>query len=791
MPGGGWAIPAGFSAGVLGTHLLVYHGFSVTGLAAGLLAVSVALRWARAVRPLADPGAREPWNSAAERATLCAALAIGLAWAEQAIEFRRADRLPAHLAGQVRTVEGVIRGLPEIRPGYTRFGFRPLGETDLPGMLRVYWYRNAPRLAPGETWRLELRMKPPWAEVNFQGADRERDFFAAGVGALATVRSGASLPVPVRGPPWDRWRHDLREKLVEWLPDVERRGLALALTIADRSALTETRNAVLIDTGTAHLLAISGLHVGLAALCGFGVGRFVVALLPLGLRGGSAYPWCLLAGSMAALAYAAMAGFGTSTVRALVMLLVVQSAFVARRRIGAWQGWMIALAGVLAIDPLAPLRAGFWLSFGAVAALIAAFGPRCGRRPGRAGALIRAQLAVVMVTLPMAAFWFQAASLAGLGANLVAIPWVSFVVVPSLLAGLAAWSLGADMAAPIFTWAALAADGLMVVLDRLSQVPGARLDLPQPSWPVAALATLGGAALLLPPGLPAVRLVALWFLPLLIAERPVSPGALRVEVLDAGQGSAVLVASGERLLLYDTGPGDGESFDRVQPVIAPAIGRSHPRAPDLIIVSHGDLDHAGGLESLRRRYPGVPVHARMAGHGGAHGGGPGSNDGIAACHDGLTWRWGPTRLRVLHPSPWLPYLGNDASCVLSVTNGNVSVLLPGDVSDSVEARLVREGLGRHALLVVPHHGSASSSSAALLTATSPRAAVASAGPGNRFGFPRPEVRARYRRSGIPLYSTGDCGALRFELAADGEVTATSARRVRDAPWRWPAAAGCP
>jgi competence protein ComEC len=754
-------LPAGLAAGVLAAQLLFFYGIPVLAPAALLLCVA-----------------------AVRRSALPAALAIGLAWAEQALETRRVDRLDPALTGIEVELTGAIVGLPEVFDSYTRFRFRPLRDAAqpvLPGTLIAHWYRDPPLLAPGETWRLKVTLKPPWAEVNFQGVDRERWYFAEGVGGLATVRSGHALAAQPVGPVWHRWRHAVRERLTAAVPDAPRRGILLALALADRSALERADRLALAGTGTAHLLAISGLHVGLAALYGFWLARGLALAVPLAWGGGRLYPLCLAAGGLAATAYAALAGFGTSTVRALVMLAVALLALLSRRALHPGRAWLLALAAVLLIDPLAPWRAGFWLSFAAVAVLLCLFAPRRGGGRGFWRRLLLAQAGIMLVMFPLSAYWFQAASPAGLIANLVAIPWVSLLVVPLTLLGVVLLPAGDALAGPVLDLAGAAAQLLTRLLELIASLPAAQVYLPQPALAAVVLATAGAMLLLLPRGVPQRRLGLVLLLPLLVNAERAPAGGIRLELLDLGQGSALLLAVEDHLLLYDSGPGDGADYDRVEPVIVPAIHQAGHAAPERILISHADLDHAGGLSSLQARYPGSTVHASL----------PQARAGVASCDDGLAWHWGAAELRVLHPSPYLPYLGNDASCVLSVRRGNLSVLLTGDISQAVEQRLVADGLAPYTVLLAPHHGSASSSSAELLSATAPQVAVASAGVGNRFGFPRPEVRERYRRAGIPFWSTDACGALRLELAADGSIKAASARRVRAAPWRWPVAPDCP
>jgi competence protein ComEC len=295
------------------------------------------------------------------------------------------------------------------------------------------------------------------------------------------------------------------------------------------------------------------------------------------------------------------------------------------------------------------------------------------------------------------------------------------------------------------------------------------------------VAALGGLLLLLPRGLPHRFLGLMLIMPVLASGQPPLEGRLRVDVLDVGQGTAVLLSSQNHLLVYDSGPGDGKVFQQVDPVILPAMVQAGFTSPDRILISHADLDHAGGAVRLRKLFPTIPINASL----------PGERLNGRPCVQGLSWEWDGIDFEVLHPGKYLPYRGNDSSCVLSIHLDGVSVLLPGDISAAIEQRLVQHGLGEHDILLVPHHGSKTSSTGAFLNALQPGIALATAGLGNRFGFPRVEIQQRYRELGIPLWSTGACGALRIELQAGGRVLVTSARRARPAPWRWPAAADCP
>jgi competence protein ComEC len=718
-----------------------------------------------------------------------ATLVLACIWTLWNFQLRLDDRLQPELSGRVTPVSGIISSIPQQYDDYVSFRFEPRQEAladppeaGLPRILLVRWYEQWPTLKAGQAWRLELLLKPPWGPVNFQGSDREKWLFASGIGAVASVRAGRlEAEAGTRG----KWLAALRESVLRHirtsLVDKRSAGIVQALAVADRSGLSRSDRQLLALTGTSHLLAISGLHIGLAAAAGMLLTRWFGWLLPLASMGSGFYLLSLGGGAVAAAAYAALAGFGVPTVRSLVMLLVVTAAISMSRSIHPARAWLLALAAVLLIDPFAALGAGFWFSFMAVAALLWVFVPRPGRRSWWRS-LLMAQAAVMLVLLPVSAMWFQAFSLVGFAANLVAIPMVSFGLVPFVLAGVAALWVSAPLSTLAWTVAGGIAGVLLDFLEIMAALQGEMILLVAPSLAGALLALLGAFLLLLPRGFPGRWLGAVLLAPLFLPAAPRSAAtAMDIEILDVGQGTAVLLRADGRSLLYDSGPGDGAGRDRVSSVIVPAINRAGGRPPDRVIISHGDQDHAGGLWSLRARFPASQFNANLAR----------PQPGVDACHTPVRWTWGATAFRVLHPSRALPYLGNDSSCVIAVERRSGQVLLSGDISAAIEARLLLGNISPARLLLVPHHGSRSSSSPAFLEGVGPEVAVATASLGNRFGFPKPEIRLRYETAGIRFWSTGECGALRIVIHDDGRLAADSARLSRPAIWRWPAAKGCP
>jgi competence protein ComEC len=478
----------------------------------------------------------------------------------------------------------------------------------------------------------------------------------------------------------------------------------------------------------------------------------------------------------AAVAYGSLAGFGLPTTRTLLMIAVIAGWRLLRRGGGFGEGFGLALAAILVVDPLAVLSAGFWLSFAGVALLAWTLARGSGWR-GRLKEFGVAPLLMTVALLPLTVWFFGQASLVGPLANVVAVPFVSFVIVPLDLAACAllfAWPTAGNL---LLHLCAHLVDALWWLLVQLAAWKPAMQYLPQPSLIAFALACLGAVWLLAPRGVPARFLGALLLLPL-CWPRAVLPaaGAFRATVVDVGQGLSVLVRTRAHALLFDTGARYPSGFDLGAAAVVPSLHALGVTHLDELIISHGDNDHAGGAVSVLAAFQDTPVW------GGEPARGPVP---MRQCHAGRHWRWDGVDFRILRPPAPVTIEGNDAGCVLLVSGEGGRLLLPADTSSRVEPEIARAvAQGPPLVLVVPHHGSKTSSSRAYLQALQPRFAVASTGYLNGYHHPAPVVTARYADLGIPLLDTPATGAVRIAFPAHAPPRILSEERLRQAHyWR--------
>lgn len=706
-----------------------------------------------------------------------ACLMLGFCWSLWLCGVEMTRRLPARLEGQTLVLTGTVVSLPALAGDRIRFRFR-LGDCRdcwSRADIMVTWYRasGAPeQVSPGETWRIPVQLDRPHGSLNPGLFDYSGWMFAHNIAATGYV-SGQGTRLAPAG--WRQWHHQLRAwlrtRLARLVPASRERRLLTALAIGESSQLTPRDWQVLSDTGTNHLMVISGLHIGLVAGLGYRCLLLVFGRLWSGGR-----RWAGLGSLVFALLYGFLAGMGLSVQRALVMAMVAWLALMLDRRIRPSTLFCIALFLVTLIDPLAVLNTGFWLSFGAVFMLLYAFAGRIHIRSP--APLIRwlamglqTQWAVFVGMLPLLLVLVLQVSFVSLAINVLAIPWIGIAVIPPLLVALLLLPFAPAAAAFLLHIAQVAIGTLWQILQSAAQLHWI-YHAHAMAGTVIAVGLAGGLVVLAPRGLLPRWLGALLVLPLFARPALLAPGQVHAEILDVGQGLSVVVRTRGFTLLYDAGPRFPGRFDSGARIVAPRLYLGgEQRRLDAVIVSHGDNDHAGGVPAIFERF------LVMA----AFGSEPVANLPLASCHQARSLDPGPARVRLI-PNAIHPASNNDRSCILLVTSGRFSMLLPGDIELAGEQHLLKYRLPRLDVLVAPHHGSPSSSSPALLNRLRPRYAIFSTGYHNRFGHPAPAIVARYRHRGVITYNTATDGAVSVDFKPGGGITITTARGQHKRFW---------
>ncbi|SAL16250.1 DNA internalization-related competence protein ComEC/Rec2 [Caballeronia telluris] len=782
-------------------------------------------------------------------ALLAGAFVFGFGYAAVRADDRMQAQLPVAYEGRNIVLNGYVRGLPSSDDDGARFLFQVESNDaklrDFPRVVQLSWLAVVgappPALVAGQRWTLTVRLKRTHANANFGARDAEAALLARDIRATGYVAENASarrLPRDAHGIALaiDRLRAHLRERIGRTLGAARHRGIVVALAVGAQDDVSDDDWALMRATGTSHLVAISGLHIGFVA----GLAAWLTGFLWRRARWrGVPLPLCVAAQKVAAggaavfaASYAGLAGFNVPAQRALWMLGVVALASMAGRRLAPSLVLAWALALVLLADPWAVTAAGFWLSFCAVGAIlfaIAAHGRRASKGRGddgreetsrdvdayearqrateagaderankdaallnpieppatrrfarwsararstasrlraHAASSARVQYAVTIALAPLTAYWFSQIPLIGPLANAIAIPWVSMLVTPTVLAGVL-------LPAPLDGFAYQFAHSLLAimcdVLAHFTSLPWALWRLPQPGPFALAAAAAGVAWALAPRGWPLGFAAPLTWLPLVLpAPHAPAPGAFRLTALDIGQGSSVVIETAHHTLLFDAGPGP-ESTHAGERIVVPYLFADGATTLDALVISHSDSDHAGGapavLQSIavREFVASLPPQDALWRTAAAH------HADALRCAAGQRWTWDGVEFAMLWPDP-APLAGkpNAQSCVLKVTSAaGRSALLAADIEADVERTLLRRDAGalRADVLVVPHHGSKTSSTEPFLDSVRPLVAVFQVGYRNRFHHPHPTVFQRYRLRGLELSRSDEDGAARIEVSS--------------------------
>lgn len=717
----------------------------------------------------------------------CASLGFG--WAAWRAHLRMADALPAAWQGVDVRLEGVVAGLPDRDAHGERFDFRVehvlTPGARVPPRVRLSWpvpewigAQVPRRLKAGERWQFTVRLKQPHGTSNPDGFDYEAWLLQHNIRATGYVREKAGQArLGESGYPLDRiqgLRERMRDTILQNLPDHSRAGVIVALVVGDQHAIPHGNWRVYNRTGTSHLMSISGLHITLFATL---IGGLVYTLwrrAPALILRLPARRAALICGWLAALGYTLLAGFQVPAQRTLFMLTVLVVGLWLQREPRPASLLTLALFIVLLLDPWAVLAPGFWLSFGAVAAMMWVVQGMTGRA-GKITAWVRAQAAVTVALAPALLLLFHQVSLISPLANAIAIPVVSMGVVPLALVG--------AIVPPFLHAAAWLMQGVEALLQWLSTFGWAAWSLPAPDTGAVLLA-LAGVAWLLMPGLSARWLGGFMFLPLLFPSvaNP-SAGTFEAEVLDVGQGTAILIRTASHALLYDAGPALGDSNAGEQ-IVLPRLRALGIARLDGLVLTHDDLDHTGGAASVMRDMsPGwlltsLPERHELL------------DRPHLRCVRGQRWQWDGVGFEVLNP-PDYAYAqpgrsDNDKGCVLKISRGAQSLLLTADAERIGELEMTERQADRlpATVLVAGHHGSRTSSIAEFVGVVEPRHVIFTMGWKNRFGHPHADVLRRFADGGAMLHRTDRHGWLRL-VFADSGVGIEHWREQRRRYWQHP------
>lgn len=697
--------------------------------------------------------------------------AVGFTYATWRAEHRLSQTLPAELIGQDITVEGTVQNIAAPRPRSTAFNFQietlhhaqQTLTVDLAVRLRDY-HRHQPPLKiikNGARLKMVVRLRPPTSLFNPHGFDYVGYLFSRRIQLSGYVRQRDNAILLAE--PTPNLRQIVRTNILN--EEGIDQATLLALTIGDKQYLSDQQYDILRRTGTAHLVSISGTHIGFVFLL------FYTAIVWLWCRRRALLLACpapkaaLLIALPFPLFYALLAGWTVPTQRSFYMLLIAALLLISGRKMSSFTILLIVMLGIVIIDPWSLIAAGFWLSFALTAIVIAVHlhysqqSPALTKKLDYLKQLFIMQCYLSLLAMPLTLWFFNQASFTSPLANFFAVPWVGIIVLPCTFFGLLTniWQ-PAD-------WT------LFVLWQYITFLSDWELSSWSPAaapWPVFLLSVIGAAILLLPVGIP-LRWIGILPVIALLSWRspPIADGNIKITALDVGQGTSIVLQTAHTTQVYDTGPPVGGL------VLRQYINSLGHATIDQLILSHNDHDHRGGADLFLQHYPNSPIMA---------------SDGDKQCQKGTSWDNDKVQFKILHP-PKPQQLSqlqqqldrelntNDNSCVILITTANgKKILLTGDIGGDIEKQLIKN-LGKVDILFVAHHGSRFSTSVEFLDALQPHIAIINVGK-NRYGHPHPNVLQKLKQRGITIYRTDTAGAIVLNITDTIEVTTTRAQQLR-------------
>ena len=692
---------------------------------------------------------------------------LAMTWSVWSAEQYLQRLLPHKLENKAFKVQVKIEGLSEYQSFGQRVSVKPIkivSNIYYPIDANTHWQLSAPShliLKPQQIWQMTVTLKRPHGSASAGAFDYQAWLLSENISAIGKVGRAQLIEEP-KDWSFDLWRWQIRQQFQQLFADQTNAGVVLALLTGDRALVAEQAWDLYTTTGISHLMAISGPHVLLAASA---VTWLIMQLL---MR---FYPrifltipksqltWPLLL--MVAVAYGFLAGLSLPTLRTLMMLAGLTLLIGNRQEWPALKIWLLALTMVLLWQPLSVHSVSLWLSFVAVGLLFFWSGMQQ-KQEHKITQFIKLQLWITLALTPLTLALFAQVSWIAPLTNLLAIPWVGFVIVPLALLGLLSGVFSASLQSFCWWLAVQAVNGLNGYLSWWAAISFAKQSY------VLSLLSIGFFMFmvvlwLLPRQISPRYLSLFFFLPLFYRWPSLAKGEVQLSVLDVGQGLSVLIQTQKHQLLYDTGANTSAG----ERIINPYLHYMGVKKLDALMISHNDKDHTGGADAVFRQF--IPQQlwysAKPQGYQ------PPSQTIHHECYAGQSWHWDGVRFEVLSPIVGVNYdKDNNRSCVLRVSATGFSVLLTGDMEAPAEQILLKQQKNLQSdILLLGHHGSKTSSTEAFIDVVQPKLAIVSAGYLNHFGHPAPMVVQRLQKRQIDIDNTIEQGTLRYHLHKQGFI----------------------
>lgn len=655
--------------------------------------------------------------------------------------------LPAGLDNQVITLKGRIEAPIQQEKYLTKFSFY-----NQYYRLQLSAYGKTPAIAIGQEILIRAKVKRFTNYQNPGSAWYREKQLAAGYSGKGYVKQWLAVSHYSNLTWIEQIRHSVSYQIQQLYGNKSSCAFMRSVLIGQKDQLKPQEVALFQRTGTSHLMAISGLHIGLISIISFYLGQFIWRLIPSACLWMAAQRIGAVAALLSGLVYAELSGMSTSTLRAVIMSSVFLVGVLLNKRTTTYYSLLLALCLVLLLQPYSPFLIGFYLSFLVVAILLSFY------QPGKLS-FISLQLKIWVILLPLGMYFFGYYPISSIIANLIAIPIFSFLLLPMAVASVLTSYVSFKIASVLATVTDFVFDVLHTLLIWFAKFPvlintGYFNQLSTVIFITAAIFIFCYLLFIKKTAWIDVRkygavLMAFIFVIEFLQVTSIPQNEAKMHVLDVGQGLSVVVRTANHLLVYDVGDKYPSGFNLGDAVVLPYLRTLTASKIDKLIISHQDSDHSGGLAAVVKQ---MSVGELISNYSS-------SKNNWQHCHETKSWQWDGVVFYFLQPEYISNLSENNRSCVLVIENQYQRIILPGDIEKKIEIKYISKLKKdrKSTILISPHHGSKTSSSLRFLKTISPDAVIISSGKNNRYHFPHKKIIDRYSAMGAQIYNTATCG----------------------------------